>query len=158
MIYTNFELIGFDACLMASIEVANSIKSSGNFMVSSEELEPSWGWNYTTILENLTKDPVQNGASFGRTIADSFAKHSRTLAASQEFGAHKEVTLSVIKFTNIPQLIQDLAGLSAYLDNNIVDFPSAMSLAHSVDFTERYGQSSQGGSGLVDIYDLWIKY
>ena len=154
VVYTNFELIGFDACLMASIEVANSIKSAGNFMVSSEELEPSWGWNYTTILENLTKDPMQDGASLGRTIADSFAKHSRTLAASQEFGAHKEVTLSVIKLANIPQLIQDLAGLSAYLDSNIVDFPSAMSLTHSVDFTERYGQSSKGGSGLVDIYDL----
>ena len=45
-----FELIGFDSCLMASIEVANSIEPFGNYMVSSEEIEPQWGWDYSFIL------------------------------------------------------------------------------------------------------------
>lgn len=154
VVQTEFELIGFDACLMASVEVANRVKSAAKFMVSSEELEPTWGWNYTTILKELTKDPTQNGVSLGRTIVDSFAKHSQSLGASQEFGAHKEITLSVIRLANIDQLIGNLANLSTYLGSNIVDFPSAISLAHSVDFTERYGQSAHGGSGLVDIHDL----
>ena len=154
VVRSDFELIGFDACLMASIEVANSIKSAAKFMVSSEELVPSWGWNYTTILKDLTKDPTQDGVSLGKTIVDSFAKHSQSLGASQEFGAHKEVTLSVIRLANIDQLIGNIANLSTYLGSNIIDFPSAISLAHSVDFTERYGQSAHGGSGLVDIHDL----
>lgn len=154
VVQADFELIGFDACLMASVEVANSIKSAAKFMVSSEELEPSWGWNYTTILKNLTKDPAQDGVSLGRTIVDSFAKHSQSLGASQEFGAHKEITLSMIRLANIDQLIGNIANLSNYLGSNIADFPSAISLAHSVDFTERYGRSAHGGSGLVDIHDL----
>jgi hypothetical protein len=45
-----FELIAFDSCLMASVDVANSVKSFGNYMVASEEIEPAWGWDYSSIL------------------------------------------------------------------------------------------------------------
>jgi hypothetical protein len=150
----NFELIGFDACLMASIEVANTIKSFGNYMVSSEEVEPSWGWDYTAILRNLTENPEQDGVSLGRTIADSFLKHSQTFATSQGFDAQQIVTLSVVDLTKISQLIKELDSLSSYVDGKVTDFPSAISLINSMDFTERYGQSARGSSGLADLYDL----
>ena len=54
-----FELIGFDSCLMASVEVANSVKSFGNYMVASEEIEPQWGWDYSSILSSLNAYPDQ---------------------------------------------------------------------------------------------------
>jgi hypothetical protein len=155
-----FELIGFDACLMASIEVANKIKSYGNYMISSEEIEPSWGWDYSKILRNLTKYPSQDGLLIGKTIADTFVKHSRTIAASQRFDAQKDVTLSLINLTRISGLVEDLGILSDSLVSRINDIPAVLSLANSIDLTERYGRSTdvspdaQGSSGLVDIYDL----
>ena len=130
-----FELIGFDACLMASIEVADRVNAFGNYMVSSEEIEPSWGWDYSSILANLTKYPKQNGSSIGKTIADTFVSHSKTIAASQRFDAQKDVTLSVIDLTRVSKLKQDLSILSHYLISRIIDLPAALSLAKIVDFT-----------------------
>jgi hypothetical protein len=155
-----FELIGFDACLMASVEVADKVNAFGNYMVSSEEIEPSWGWDYSTILANLTKYPKQNGSSIGKTIANTFVSHSKTIAASQRFDAQKDVTLSVINLTRVSKLKQDLSILSDYLIGRIIDLPAALSLANIVDLTERYGPSTrvspnaQGSSGMVDLYDL----
>ena len=39
-----FDLIGFDACLMASVEVARFIEPHANYMIASEEVEPEHGW------------------------------------------------------------------------------------------------------------------
>lgn len=39
-----FELIGFDACLMSSIEIASRLQGVARYMVASEEIEPEWGW------------------------------------------------------------------------------------------------------------------
>jgi hypothetical protein len=156
------ELIGFDACMMASIEVADRVNAFGNYMVSSEEIEPSWGWDYSSILVNLTKYPKQNGSSIGKTIADTFVSHSKTIAASQRFDAQKDVTLSVIDLTKVSKLKQYLSILSHYLISRIIDLAAALSLAKIVDFTERYGPSTrvspdaQGSSGMVDLYDLTL--
>ena len=41
-----FELIGFDACLMASVEMASVASPYAKYMVASEEVEPGSGWDY----------------------------------------------------------------------------------------------------------------
>lgn len=48
-------IIGFDACLMSMLEVANIMKNYANIMVSSQEVELGTGWNYTDFLAPLTK-------------------------------------------------------------------------------------------------------
>jgi hypothetical protein len=46
-----FAIIGFDACLMAMIEVGNLITKHTDIMVSSQEVELGTGWNYQKVLE-----------------------------------------------------------------------------------------------------------
>ena len=41
--------IGFDACLMASIETAECCKDYADYMVASQETEPKSGWNYSFL-------------------------------------------------------------------------------------------------------------
>jgi len=48
-----FDLIGFDACLMATLETASIMSSFGNDLVASEELEPGHGWDYAAILSAI---------------------------------------------------------------------------------------------------------
>ena len=38
-----FEMVGFDACLMANAEVAASLANSTKYMVASQDLEPGAG-------------------------------------------------------------------------------------------------------------------
>lgn len=69
-----FELIGFDACLMASLEVAESISGFARYMVASEELEPGDGWDHETWLSYLSSHRESNGAQIGKVIADSYIR------------------------------------------------------------------------------------
>lgn len=48
---TKLEWIGFDACLMSSLEVASVLAPYANYMIASQETEPGWGWNYDFLSE-----------------------------------------------------------------------------------------------------------
>ena len=67
-----FEFVGFDACLMASIEVANTFVPYAEFMIASEESESGEGWNYTAIANKLAENPDCDVVDLGMTIIDSF--------------------------------------------------------------------------------------
>ena len=149
-----FELIGFDSCLMASVEVADKLKSFGNYMVASEEIEPPWGWDYSSILTALNASPNQDGSSIGKKISDSFVVQSASISAAQGYDAQREITLSVVNLTKIVQLVNNLNLLANYLEDKVSDVNSAISLTKSIDSSEGYGKTSTGSSGLVDTYDL----
>ena len=61
--------IGFDACLMSSLEVAVQMAPYAEFMIASQETEPAFGWNYA-FLNGLGQD--RNGAQTGRRIVDAY--------------------------------------------------------------------------------------
>jgi hypothetical protein len=61
-----YELIGFDVCLTATIDVADTVSNFANWMVAAEELEPGCGWDYARMLEALADDPGMSGAELGR--------------------------------------------------------------------------------------------
>jgi len=47
------DIIGFDACLMGTTEVAYELSEYASIMVASEHAEPSSGWPYDAILARL---------------------------------------------------------------------------------------------------------
>ena len=61
--------IGFDACLMSSLEVASTLAPYADYMIASQETEPALGWNYA-FLKGLEAD--ENGGETGRRIVDSY--------------------------------------------------------------------------------------
>lgn len=71
-----FSIIGFDACLMSMIEVANLIAKHANFMVGSQEVELGTGWNYQKALELFTRtspQPQQFAQHIAQVYKDSYA-------------------------------------------------------------------------------------
>ena len=52
------DLVGMDACLMGSIEVAYQLRKYVNTMVASEELVPANSWPYDGIFKQLKQFPV----------------------------------------------------------------------------------------------------
>ena len=152
--HKKFELIGFDACLMASIEILNHIYPYGNYMVFSEELVPSWGWDYTTILNGLNSNSEMNGAFLGKLIVDSYFQSSKQASQERGLATDRGITMSVMNLSAVPQLVNRTMDLSNALSAQITDHDSAISLSRVIDFTENYGQSATGSSGLVDFYDL----
>jgi len=64
-----FEFIGFDTCLMATLEMACIASNYANYMIASEELEPDGGWDYT-FLRYIK--PEMSGKEAGILIADYY--------------------------------------------------------------------------------------
>ena len=85
-----FDWIGFDACLMATLETAMVCNSYADYMIASEESEPGTGWYYTDWLTSLSKNTSASTESIGKIIVDTF------VAASQRAQANAQVTLSVL--------------------------------------------------------------
>ena len=66
------DLVGFDACLMAMIEVDNQLIPYADVRVGSEETEPGDGWPYDTVLSALTGNPTMSADQLGTVIVDEY--------------------------------------------------------------------------------------
>lgn len=51
------ELVGFDTCLMATVDVASTFTDIAKYFVASEETEPANGWLYSGWISALAEDP-----------------------------------------------------------------------------------------------------
>ncbi|MBQ5787514.1 MAG: peptidase C11 clostripain, partial [Oscillospiraceae bacterium] len=67
-----FDFIGFDACLMSTVETAAILAPYARYMVASEEVEPGTGWDYAAIGRYLDANPSSDGAAAGKAICDSY--------------------------------------------------------------------------------------
>lgn len=71
-----FDFIGFDACLMSTIEVGLVLDDYADYMIASEETEPAGGWYYTDWLTKLSRDPSIDTLSLAKKIVDDYVNRS----------------------------------------------------------------------------------
>ncbi|MBM7605117.1 hypothetical protein JOC75_003140 [Metabacillus crassostreae] len=142
-----FEVIGFDACLMASLEVAHTVSPFGKYLVASEELEPGHGWNYTAILDELTHNPSMDGAALGRVIADGFYKQA------EEQDTDATVTLSVTDLSKVKDVLKALDGLMQEAIPDLQTPSDRNMISGSLSKAESYGGGSTN-EGYSDLFDL----
>ncbi len=69
-----FDFIGFDACLMATVEKALTLDEYADYLIASEETEPGVGWYYTDWLKKLSDNPSMDTLHIGKNIIDDFVK------------------------------------------------------------------------------------
>lgn len=100
------ELLGFDACLMATYEVASTMAPLARRLLSSQELEPGHGWDYR-VLQMLRDDPATEVDTLGRALVDGF----RGQAIDE--GTATEITLSLVDLERMPELD---AAVAAFTD------------------------------------------
>ena len=140
-----YEILGFDACLMATLEVASSMQGLAKYMVASEELEPGHGWDYTPITQALTNGMISGGKDLGMVIADGFLNQASTY---QQSGA----TLSVVDLDAVGNVVKSFEN-----------FLNAPSLSYETNFTtvarnrskaEAYGKSAKNPVASYDGIDL----
>ncbi len=96
------DLIGFDACYMASWEVAHSLKDQGKVMLASEAWVGGEGVFYAPFLKGLRADP---GGDVGELAV---------AAASLSVAEGGERTFSAIDLTKIDAISTALDALAAW--------------------------------------------
>lgn len=145
------ELVGFDACLMATVDTANAFSDIARYMVASEETEPGNGWYYTGWAEALANEPEMDGAKLGTAICDSY------MEGCEMYGTEEETTLSVVDLGKIGPVLTayDNMGKEA-LANACEDTSFFSYFGRNAEIAENYGGNTKdtGYTNMVDLRDL----
>lgn len=104
-----FDFIGFDACLMASIEVSYQLLPHCDFLVVSASEEPPEGWPYQRVIEILSskQQPISQCL---KEIAKAYVRSYLPEKGGQI--ANKPVTLSIINLRTIPDLVKSVSSFA----------------------------------------------
>ena len=94
-----FDFIGFDTCLMATVENALMASRYADYLIASEETEPGIGWYYTDWLTALGANTSMDTLEIGKRICDDFV----TKCASECRG--QMTTLSVIDLAELEHTV-----------------------------------------------------
>ncbi|MDR0818674.1 MAG: hypothetical protein LBN43_03770 [Oscillospiraceae bacterium] len=144
-----YEMVGFDACLMATVEVAEMLSDSTRYLVASEESEPGFGWDYTGLFTALGADTTMDGAELGKAICDSY------YATCEQYNFTENITLSVTDLSRFAPLLAayravgDEALLKAY-EQKLTFYSAFEGAAYAA---ESYGVGRNGVSD-YDMVDL----
>ena len=142
------ELVGFDTCLMATVDVVGTFAGTARYLVASEEVEPANGWDYTGWLGALAADPAMDGAALGEVICDAY------YAGCQAVGTHSNATLSLTDLTRTGPLLEAYEAFGAEALAAACEDPGFFSrFARVAAQSENYGGNTreQGYTNMVDL-------
>lgn len=101
-----FDIIGFDACLMSMLEIADIAKDYAHILVASQEVELGTGWNYQSILAPFT---------LGTLEPIDLAKHMVN-AYEKIYSPHtNDYTLSAINLDRVNELTSNINTVAELL-------------------------------------------
>lgn len=142
-----FAFIGFDACLMATVETANMLAPHADYMFASEETEPGYGWDYTEIAGFLESNPTAGTAELGKTVADSF------MASCEAIGAGGEATLSITDLSRIDELVKAVNDAASEMNAGSADPAMLAEMIRSIYGVRSYGSNNEteGYTNMVDL-------
>jgi len=144
------EFIGFDACLMATVETASSLQSFGKYLISSEEAEPGFGWDWRW-LKTLSEKPTAPATEFGKEIVDRFVFYCEE--DGNPYGDDFEGTLSIMDMSKANKLVaavNSISGKTAQLFRQ--SSKQLQDYARARNKTKIYGD--MGEDGCFDLIDL----
>ena len=142
------ELVGFDTCLMATVDVAYTFCDLSRYLVASEETEPANGWYYSHWLGALARNPSMDGAILGRVICDSYFR------GCVEAGTADDATLSLTDLSRLEGLLDAYESFGAEALAAACDDPAFFTrFARVAAQSENYGGNTreQGYTNLVDL-------
>lgn len=145
-----FEFIGFDACLMGTLETANVLATYANYMYGSQELEPGGGWDYTAIGSALANNPEYNGAQLGEVLCDAY------YSACEEGGDGDMATLAVTDLNKVDDLIISFNSFAKELYNATESAQDLSSVVRAIESADNFGgnNKTEGYTNMVDLGEI----
>ncbi len=163
-----FDVIGFDACLMATVETDLMLSEYADYAIASEETEPGVGWYYTNWLTNLSNDTSMDTIQIGKNIIDDFVSVCGRTCPGQK------TTLSIVDlaelettapddFKSFSQSTTELIKNNEYQTvstarSNVREFATSSKIDQIdlVNFAQNMGTSE--GAALADTLLNAVKY
>ncbi len=138
------EFIGFDACLMASLEVALFLDDYAEYLVASEETESGIGWYYKSLENASNLDTI----SFTKQIINGFAQDNKIY---ELYYPNTPYTLSLIDLDNVTNLAKTVNSSTQTLQREI-EKNYEQYAKYRVDSLEFGKNTSTSSFDLIDLY------
>ena len=147
------ELLGYDACMMQMLEYLLEYRNYASVIVGSEEKSPGYGWDYESILNELSRDGQMDSLELGKIIVKSYEtwymNKSSTYASSEN-----PISISAIDTSKLNDLEKEL---SKFTDKITGDMDKYHGLLADVRDRCEYFSDLHGGSrysAYKDLYDF----
>ena len=132
-------LLGFDACMMATVECLSESAPFTEWVVASQQVVPNFGWAYGALLEHLNAE-IPRSSEFGRLVVDSY------LAGNAE-RRHPDVDMALLDAGEADDLAKALGVLGDML------IPQLGANARAFDSARMLARTFRNGD-LVDLRDV----
>ena len=142
--------IGFDACLMGTVETAWMLREYADYMIASQEAEPGLGWNYYFLRQlNRLDDAGQIGAAIIDTYFLAFDALSDNSSAK-----NVTLTLSCVDLHRMDALEDAINVLFGQVDAGVTDGAYAEIFNARAKTVNIGKQSSSDDFDLIDLGQL----
>ncbi|MBP5237716.1 MAG: peptidase C11 [Clostridia bacterium] len=174
-----FDLIGFDACLMSTLETALVCDKYADYLIASEEVEPGTGWYHTDWLNVISKNTSTSTVNIAKTIIDTYiasnSGRSVTLsvtdlaelhgAVPEKFNSFATSTAEMVKSDNYAPVSDARASVRQFSAKNKINQVDIVDLAQKIGTDESLALASAlkgcvkyNGTTMSNCYGLSIYF
>jgi hypothetical protein len=149
------DLIGMDACLMSTVEIAYQLREQAGYLVASQALEPMEGWPYLSILRKLAAEPELSPADLAVLVVEEYSRHYTESGR----GSHVQITQSAVDLSRLESLAAHTSCLVRLLEPALGedDFFAQSALDQARQGAVRlYEDIEHRIADNVDLYDLLV--
>ena len=136
-----FDWIGFDTCLMSTLETDLVCTKYADYIIASEETEPGTGWYYTNWLTTLSRNTSIDTETLAAQICDDF------LAASRKADRNALVTLSCVDLAKLEGVVPELFNRFSASTNALLESSSYRTVSNARATVRQFAE----GNGLNQI-------
>ncbi len=146
-----FEWVGFDACLMAMVEVANVMADYSDYLIASEEMEAGEGWNYA-CLKALSDGKHYEGLDAAEEILNAYRTYYEN-----NYQYIPDYTMACLDLSRTAEVVSGWEDLIAVADEELRNNGYSR-IAKMRDRAKSFGKiSTSGFYDTVDLYDITEK-
>ncbi|MCL5037336.1 MAG: clostripain-related cysteine peptidase [Chloroflexi bacterium] len=136
------DVLGFDACLMASTEVAHELKDNATYLVASQETEGADGWPYTKIMSAKLFRNIQKTLKSKLTLSPE--KLAQKVVDTAQSVQGTLPTMSAIDMTKVDALSKTLDKMAVRLMET--DTPASV--------IKDVFKKAESFDSMKDVYDI----
>lgn len=109
------KILGFDSCVMNTLEVAYEMRKVANVLVSSQGYVPSAGWDYKTFIQKLNAITTEALSEYNITqaLVDSFIEANKKFA---RYGL-RSVDICGLDLQKVGTVVEKVNELAVNLEN-----------------------------------------
>jgi hypothetical protein len=142
---TTFDFIGFDACLMDTLENGLMLSDYADYLIASEETEPGVGWYYTNWLSRLSENTSMSTLEIGKNIVDDFVSVCSQKCRGQD------TTLSVVDLAELDYTVPAEFKSFATSTSNMISGNQFKTVSKARSDTREFAQNQIDQVDLVHL-------